>query len=69
MDGMVKSSSDENHALIAHTNKGRKGSPVRRGYPGRRDSSKREAYPEPRWRKDLSNMNFFECHDFGHYDL
>jgi hypothetical protein len=34
MDGVVKSSSDENQALAAHTRKGRRGSPDRRGCQG-----------------------------------
>jgi hypothetical protein len=67
MDGVVKSSSDENQALAAHTRKGRRGSPDRRGPSGRRDSPEREASPEPRWKKDLSKIRCFECHDFGHY--
>jgi hypothetical protein len=67
MDGMVKSSSDENQALAACTRKGRRGSLGRRGSPGRRDSPEREASPELRWKKDLSKIRCFECHDFGHY--
>jgi len=38
MDGIVKSSSDENHALIAHTRRGRRGSLDKRGLLGKRDS-------------------------------
>jgi len=38
MDGVVKSSSDENHALLVHTRKGRRGSPDRRGSSRRRTS-------------------------------
>jgi hypothetical protein len=34
---------------------------------GRRDSPEREASPELRWKKDLSKIRCFECHDFGHY--
>jgi hypothetical protein len=34
MDGVVKSSSDENQALAACTRKGRRGSPDRRGCQG-----------------------------------
>jgi hypothetical protein len=48
MDGMVKSSSDENQSLIAYTRKGIKCSPGRRSFPGRRYSPEREASPEPR---------------------
>jgi hypothetical protein len=60
---MVKSSSDENQALVAHTRKGIRGSLGRRGSPGRRTSS------EPRRRKDLSKIKCLECRDFGHYAL
>jgi len=40
MYGMVKSSDDENHELVAHTRKGR------RGFLDRRGSSRRMAYLE-----------------------
>jgi hypothetical protein len=42
MDGMVKSSSDENQDLASCTRKGIRGSLGRRSSPGRRDSSKSE---------------------------
>jgi hypothetical protein len=62
MDGiLVKSSSDENQVLVAHTRKGRRGS------LGIRDSPEREVSPNPRRKKDLSNIICFECHDFGNY--
>jgi hypothetical protein len=67
MDGMVKSSNDGNHALASCTRKGRRGSLDRRGPSGRRDSPKREASLEPRRKKDISKIRYFECHDFGHY--
>jgi hypothetical protein len=61
MDGMEKSSSDANQALATHTRKGRRGSSEINVSP------KRESYQEPRWKKDLSKIICFECHDFGHY--
>jgi hypothetical protein len=69
VDGMVKSSSDENQALVACAKNGKISSPGRRGFLGRRYSSKREVSPELRWKKDLSKIRCFECHDYGHYDL
>jgi hypothetical protein len=27
----------------------------------------REASPELRWKKDISKIRCYECHDFGHY--
>jgi hypothetical protein len=63
--GVVKSISDKNHALVVL--KGRKGSPGRIGSPRRKDSHEREASLEPRWRKDLSKIICFECHEFGNY--
>ena len=67
MDGVVKSSSDENHALAARTRKGRRGSLDRRDMSGRRYYPERKAYPDLRDKKDLSRIRCFECHDFGHY--
>jgi hypothetical protein len=67
MDGMVKNNSDENQALTVHTRKGRRGSPGIRSSPRRRASPEREASPKPRWKKDLSKISCFECHDYGHY--
>jgi hypothetical protein len=66
MDGMVKSSNDENQALATHGRKGRRGSPCKIGSLGRRDSPEREASPEPRRKNDLSKIICFECHDYGH---
>jgi hypothetical protein len=57
----VKNNSDENQALVARTRKGRRGS------PSKRVSLEREASPEPRWKKDLTKIRCFECHDYGHY--
>jgi hypothetical protein len=48
MNGMVKSSSDENQALTTHTRNDRRGSPSRRSSPGRRVSPKREESIETR---------------------
>jgi hypothetical protein len=61
LDGLVKSSSDENYALAGLTRKGRRGSFSRRA------SLSREASPEPRRKKDLSKIRCFECYDYGHY--
>jgi hypothetical protein len=66
MDGMVKSSNDENQTLAAHTRKGRRGSPDKRGVSGRRASPEREASLEPRQMKDLCKIRCYEFHDFGH---
>jgi hypothetical protein len=60
LDGVVKSSNDENQALVACTRKGIRGS------PGRMASPEREASQKIR-RKDLSKIKCFECHDYGHY--
>jgi hypothetical protein len=61
MDGVV------NQALAAHTRKGRRGSPDRRGMSGRRASPDREASPELRQNKDLSKMICYEFHEFFPY--
>jgi hypothetical protein len=45
MYGMMKSSSNEKHALTSCTRKGKRGSPGRRGSLGRIDSPKRETSP------------------------
>jgi hypothetical protein len=67
MDGVVKSSSDENQSIATHTRKGKMGSLDKKGPSGRRDSLEREASLEPRQKKDISKIRCFECHDFGHY--
>jgi hypothetical protein len=67
MDSIVKSSSDENQDLVAHTRKGRRDSLDKRGMSEIKYSLEREASLEPRWNKDLSKIICYECHDFGHY--
>jgi hypothetical protein len=67
IDGVVKSSNDENQTLEARTRKGIRGYLDRRGMSRRRDSPEREASPKPIWKKDLSKFRFFECHDFWNY--